>query len=309
MNVLKLMLNAVPRNAEGGGSPDAGGAGGGAAASAAGGAGDAAGGATAAAGDAAGAGDAGGAAGQGGSVTRPDGVPDNLIGASDQETIAKMAKALSGYRNRDATNHVPEAADGYAAFPDSVPDTIKPHITALKDDPAFGRVATKALEMGVSVPAFQALTQELFSAAADMGVFEPLLDVEAERQALTPEDLRSAPADVQKAARTARMNENFAFVDLLAKGSDPLPQDVADYAKEALGDSAKGHQFIEYVRRMTQGPAGPATGEGSGHGAKADPKADLQRRQALPENTVGHRDFNRESYNKLMQDYQRVHGT
>lgn len=222
----------------------------------------------------------------------------------------KMALALSGYRQKDSERGVPESEAAYADFGDQVPDELKSHVGSLAEDTVFQRLSKSALDKGMSVQDFQGLTLEFFGAAQEMGVLEPFVDVTAEQAALVPEEARNLSEAEQTAAREGRMNDNFAFLDQLTseeEGKPGMSKDVADYAKTMLGDSAKGHQFIEYMRSQISGGSSQFAGGDQGNGSP-DAKADLQRRAALPENTPGHMDFNKASFDKLQADYERVHG-
>lgn len=243
------------------------------------------------------------------SAYRPDGLPDNLYGESNEETIDKMALALKGYRDKDNNRGVPENAEGYSDFGDKVPDELKSHISGLAQDTVFQRLSAKALEKGMPVQDFQELTLDLYAAAQEMGALEPLIDVKAEQAALVPEAAKSLPEAEQKVAREKRMNDNFAFLDTLTAkdGKDGMSADVADYAKSMLGDSAKGHQFIEHMRSRISGGSSPIAGGDQGSGG-SDPKEDLFRREKLPENTPGNPKYRQESYDKLQADYQKVYG-
>jgi len=300
MNIYELML----RNAEGGGS------GGGDAGSGSGAGADDEAGAGAAAGEGAGAGDgqpaASADAGQGGLV-----IPEHLRGANDQETMAKMAKALEGYRKRDSQQQaeIPEDAAAYAAFDmESLPEIVRPHMSELAKDQAFERVAKKAQELGVPVAALQGLTAEFYGVAAEMGVLEPLLDVKAEQAALTPENARHLPEAEQKAARERRMQDNFTWMERLAQDqAAPLDPAVAKFVSEELGDSAKGHQFIEYLRQRMSGGDGPYVGSTGAPGG-GDPKEAIKADFEKPENMPGNPKFNKATYDALMQKMQTLHG-
>lgn len=263
-------------------------------------------------------GDQGNAGGQenggegGSSAYRPEGLPDNLYGESDQETLDKMALALKGYRDKDNQRGVPTAPEAYAEFGDNIPDPLKPHVGALADDTVFQKLSKSALDKGMSVQDFQGLTLEFFGAAQEMGVLEPFVDVDAEKAALVPEDAKNLSEAEQTAAREKRMNDNFAFLDAMTangegEGQSGMSQDVADFAKSMLGDSAKGHQFIEHMRSQISGGSSKLAGGSQGSGG-ADPKADIFRREQLPENTPGDPKFNKESYDQLQADYQKVYG-
>ncbi|MFC0809115.1 hypothetical protein ACFHWW_27355 [Ensifer sp. P24N7] len=242
----------------------------------------------------------------GGEFYRPQGIAEHLLGKDQNETMDKMAKALEGYRARDAQNGVPEKPDAYGEFSGEIPETIKPHLDTLKGDPLFGRVAAKALEMKVPVAAYQALTQEFLSVAHEMGMMEPIVDEKAEREALTPDTAKHLPEPEQQRAREQRMNDNYAFVDgMVSKG---LAKEDAEFAKAMLGDSSKGHRFFEAMRKLAGGGDGGGPALGGTQPGGVDPKLEIQRRQALPENTWGDPKFDQRSYDQLQADLRRIFG-
>lgn len=249
-----------------------------------------------------------------GSFYRPEGLPDHLVGKDGNETMDKLYGALKGYRERDAQAGVPEKAEAYGQFSGEIPETIKPHLETLKADPLFGRVADKALALRVPVSAYQGLVQEFLSVSSEMGLMEPIVNVEAERAALLPETAKHLTAAEQKTAIEKRMGDNFAYLDaMVERGADKggLSKDDAEFAKAMLGDSAKGHRFFEFVRAATGGAAGggPAMQVPGGGNGAPDPRAELARRAELPENTFGNPKFNRASYEQLEADYKRLLGS
>lgn len=107
------------------------------------------------------------------------------------------------------------------------------------------------------------------------------------------------------------MNDNFAFLDqMIASETNKsgMPAELAEYAKVSLGDTAKGHQLIEFFRDKLAGGPGARSIDNAGK-AGADAKAELRRRSELPENTPGHSQFDKASYEQLQADYQKVHGS
>ncbi|MAA97410.1 MAG: hypothetical protein CMN87_18225 [Stappia sp.] len=245
-----------------------------------------------------------------GEAYRPDGLAEHLLGANDRETIDKMASALAGYRKRDGERGVPESAAQYAAFGEDVPEELQGHISALSQDTAFQKISEQALERGIPVKDFQAMTMSLYSVAQDMGVLEPPLDADAERAALTPENAKHLTPKEQATARNQRMESNFAFMDLLAQraGENGPGKDVFDYVKTELGDSAKGHRFMEWVRSQLGGDASNEPTAGGTSASGEDRREALAKRAALPENTPGNTKFDRASYEKLQEDYRKIVG-
>lgn len=244
----------------------------------------------------------------GGEFYKPQGLAEHLLGKDQNETMDKMAKALDGYRARDAQNGVPDRPEAYGEFSGEIPDTIKPHLETLKGDPLFGRVAAKALEHKISVPAYQALTQEFLSVSAEMGLMEPIVDEKAERAALVPDVAKHLTPAEQQQAVEKRINDNYAFLDGLIAKDIGIDKDVAEYAKAMIGDSAKGHRLFEAMQKMTGGQAGTGPSFGNTPPGGLDPKQEIARRQALPENTWGDAKFNQQSYDQLQADLRRVYG-
>lgn len=221
----------------------------------------------------------------------------------------KLAGALKGYRERDTNNGVPETPDAYAEFKGEISETVKPHIETLTKDPLFSRVSDKALELKVSVPQYQALVHEFMSVSAEMGLLEPVVDEKAERAALVPDAAKHLPAGEQQQAVEKRMNDNYAFLDaMVARGADGggLSKDDAEFAKAMLGDSAKGHRFFEWLRSTTGGSPGGGPRMDSPAPGGQDPRKELSRRSALPENTWGDPKFDQQSYDQLQADYARL---
>ncbi|NTF67695.1 hypothetical protein [Rhizobium rhizogenes] len=241
-------------------------------------------------------------------IYKPNGLADHLLGKSNNETIDNLNKALNGYRERDAANKIPDKVEAYAEFTD-LPEPIKQSMETLKGDKLFERVSAKALEMKVPLPVFQSLTTEMMSAAAEIGLLEPPIDFEAEKAALVPASAKHLSAQEQTAARERRMSENFAYIDaMVARGADKggLSKEAAEFGKAMLGDTARGHEFIEFFRSMVAGSGiQPFNG---GVTTPNDGREALRQEMALPENTVGNAKFNRASYDALQQKYQALLG-
>lgn len=240
-----------------------------------------------------------------GTPYRPEGLADHLMGTNDQETIDKLHKAVAGFRQQ--AGDVPDKAEAYKDF-GQVDDTIKPFMETLTGDKLFDGMTEYAKEAGIPKGQFQGLVTKLMGLGAEMGMFEPPIDVGKERDLLTPANAKHLPEAEQKAARDKRMNENFAFLDQVVTkdgGKDGgLSKEAADYAKMMLGDRAVGHEFFEFLRAKTGGGGtGPLMPDNGGGNAGNTARAELQRRAALPENTWGHPKFNKASHDQLEADY------
>jgi hypothetical protein len=171
----------------------------------------------------------------------------------------------------------------------------------------FSRVATAAHKLEISPAKFQQLMTETMTVAHEMGIMEPPIDVEAERAALVPDNARQLPPAEQARARNQRMNDNFAYLDqLAARGANQggLDKETVNFAKAMLGDSAKGHVFIEFLRGQMSPGKGAVVNPGATSGN--DPRAELARRAALPENIWGNPKFDKASYDQLKADYQKL---
>ncbi len=234
------------------------------------------------------------AAGEAAAPYRPDGLPDNLAGATDRETIDALAKAVKGYRDRDASRDVPQDAAGYLDFGD-VPEATKPYFADLKDDPLFARAAAVAHAEGVGKAAFTKMLAAAFEGGIEAGLFEPPVDKAAERAALLPDAAKALPKSEQDAAIDRRMTDNIAWLtQMTGRG---LPKDAADHMLMMLGDSAKGHQAIEFFRGQMEG-GGPKP-VGGGAGGPAETREALRAQLAEPKHDPRNIAFDRASYDAL----------
>lgn len=243
-----------------------------------------------------------------GAPYRPDGLPDHFMGANDKETMDKMSKALAGFRSQ--ISDVPDKPEGYKEFGD-IDATIKPFMDTLTGDKLFDGMTAYAKEAGIPKTVFQGMTTKLMQLGAEMGMFEPPIDVAKEKQLLTPATAKHLPEADQARARDQRMNENFAFLDLQVTkdgGKDGgLSKEAADFAKMMLGDRAVGHEFIEFLRAKSGGGGKGPFMDPNGGISGADPKAEIQRRRKLPENTWGDPKYSQASYDQLQKDARAVY--
>ncbi|UYZ06172.1 hypothetical protein CFBP5507_07835 [Agrobacterium salinitolerans] len=243
-----------------------------------------------------------------GDIYKPEGIADHMLGKSNNETIDNLHKALNGYRERDAANKVPDKAEAYGEFTGNIPETIKPHLETLASDPISARMQQYAFDNKVPLPVYQGMVQQFLSVSSELGLMEPVIDEKAERAALVPDVAKHLPEAEQRQAVEKRMNENYAFLDsVAAKGAENggLAKDDVEFAKAMLGDSAKGHRVFEWIRGVAGGGNGNGPAMQFGGAAATDPRQDLARRAALPENTWGHKSFNKASYDQLQADYKK----
>jgi hypothetical protein len=312
-SMIDRYLNQFPRNAEAGG---AGGAGDGSAAASPGssapGEAGAAGAAPPAGSSAAPeAGSAGDGGGQSAEPYFPEGLADNLKGKDDRETIDRISQALKGYRERDAGKDLPDKPEGYLTAEGldektfKLDDRFKPHFDAFQNDPGMKAAAEVARKHGIARPAFLEAVQASMAALSEAGVLEPMVDFKAERQKLLPESAKALPQAEQDKAIDQRMNDNYAFVDLMVTNRG-LPKEAAEYAQLMLGDKAEGHQFLEWMRNSMQaGGTGPgAHGQGGSGGDTAD---SLRAEMAKPELTPGHPSFDKAKHAEFEARYKAFH--
>lgn len=241
---------------------------------------------------------------------RPDGLPDTMYGATDRETMDKMANALKGYRQNDAT--VGKDADAYKTFDfDKLDASLRPHMEGLAKDPIMDAAAKYALDNKMPVPLVQGLIATVYGEAAKAGVFEGFVDVKAERAALLPENAKDMPPAQQEAAIEARLQANEDWVKLITKSEqnpNGMEKNVADHLLLMLMDKAEGNQALEFFRgRMTGAGAPQPVAGGGGPGAGALTADGLRARQALPQNNPGPQ-FDQKSYDQLQADYRKLHG-
>lgn len=239
---------------------------------------------------------------------RPDGLPDTMFGKDDRETIDKLHQAVKGYRDRDGQRQVPETAEAYRAFKlDDAPESVRPHLEALANDPLFDAVAQLAHEEKVPTATLQRLTTKLYEQAAEMGILDHVVDTTKERASLLPETARNLPKNEQDRQIDARLQANEDWVKLQIQHG--LPEDVASHGLLMLMDTAAGNQLIEYFRSKIGGDRdNPLPGDGGGAGAGRSQRDQLRARLAAPEMQAGHPAFDRAAYDQLMADYQRIVG-
>ncbi len=243
----------------------------------------------------------------------PKGLPDTMKGKTERETMDRMAEALAGYRNRDATRDVPQDVGGYLNLDGieglTVDETIKPYFAELTDDGVFKAAAEVAKADGVSRGTFAKMMNAVFSEAQKGGILEPPVDVAAERAALLPDTAKSLPKAQQDQAIDRRMAENEAFVDLLVANEAKKPEgerritaEDAEHVKMMLGDSAKGHRFLEFVRASIATSGQQPLGRG-GAGAGNDSRDAMKAELAKPEMQSNHPEFDKAKYDALMERY------
>lgn len=301
-NLIERYLHVLPREAEGGaggGGADGGASGGGASGAGGEGGGD------------------GGAGGSGAGAPLPgpyfpEGLPDNLKGVNEKDTLDKVSKALKGYRERDAGRDVPDQPEKYLSLDGVDEKVFKPdatfsgHLTMMSQDPGMKAGLAILQKAGVDRGVVLNALQSTLGALSEAGMLEPMIDEKAERAALLPESAKNlAPAEQDKAI-DLRMQQNQDFVALMTENRG-LDKDVGEYAQLMLSDSAKGHRFLEWMRGQIQGgDQGPGAHGGGGGGG--DTAESLRAEQKKPELTAGNPAFDKAKYADFEVRYKRFHG-
>lgn len=92
---------------------------------------------------------------------RPAGMPDHLVGASNNETIDNLYKAVDGFRKAQAEKGVPESAAGYTI---DLPDEVKSAIFNFGEDgkdPVWEAITPVFHEEGISQKGALAIVSKL----------------------------------------------------------------------------------------------------------------------------------------------------
>jgi hypothetical protein len=221
--------------------------------------------------------DQGTAASQAGapSIYRPEGLADHLLGATDQETIDRLAKAYSGARETIAkAGEVPKDPAGYAIQPS---DKIKPYTERLDQDPFWSTTKEIAHKHHIPGKTFQGFIGDLMEAMVEKNLVAEPFSPEKERAALVP-DITDPKARATVADRIIR--DNIATID--AWKEQGLPEDAAVSLKSTMDRAATNH-LVNWIREA-RGEQPPAMNGGN---VDAKTEAEFDRRMADPRNNLG----------------------
>lgn len=220
----------------------------------------------------------------------PEGLDPSLKGADAKATLDNLAKTVKGFRDAQAAKGVPDKPEGYTDFSSNhmqgfkIDPALQPHFDALKTDPVFADMAKVAHSHGLGQKALAEIYQTGLMAMGKAGMLEPVLDVAAEKAALVPDSAKHLPQPEQEAAVQKRMEDNYAFLDL-AVANMGMPKDVAQYLELQLGDAAKGHQAIEWIKDRLQAGGGTQPGnigQPGGGDTRESIRAEQARVDAMP---------------------------
>lgn len=217
---------------------------------------------------------------------RPDGLPDHLLGGSDRETIDKLFGAFDGFRRAQSEiGAVPKEPSAYKLEPS---DKLKPYVANLEQDGLFSGVREDALKAGITDKQFNKFLGPVLERMMELPGFAGI-DYQKELANLTPPEAKSLDEAGRKAAVNKRIETNLAWIEG-ARAQNMMPKEIADTLITRLGDDARGHQAIEWMRAQGR-ERGPAL-DGKGAGAVAS-DADLKARNIDPRNNPNSPTFDR----------------
>ncbi|MCO5091991.1 hypothetical protein [Bosea sp. (in: a-proteobacteria)] len=219
--------------------------------------------------------------GEGAAPYRPDGLPDQYVGASERETIDKLWTATKGFRDAQAQRETPPA--DVAGYTFEWSDAVKPYAADFGEDKFFTGVKEDALKAGLGNKQANAFLDSVMNRMISMQLVDAPIDVEAEKLKLAPDDAKGLPAPERDAAIQRRVANNVAFVDsLAAKGFD---KDAAQALGAELAAFPALNQLVEFMR---DGGVKPALGGGPAAAATA---ADLAKRSGDPRGRIGEPEY------------------
>ena len=224
-------------------------------------------------------------------------LPEALRGASDAETAANLARALKGYRDRDATRgETPKEAKGYVF---DAPAAVKPYVADIDNDPIFAKAQGLAHEHGMTTKQFNAFLGGVMQEMIDKGMMPPAYDPDAVRAQLAPDvtDPRQRAVKVDGMVREAQATVK-AFE---ARG---LPKAETDWLMSQLGEAAP-IRLVHWLAKQGGGPQPALAGQAQG----AVTEADLNRMMADPRGKVGSSTYDAAFVAQRDEAFKAVYGT
>jgi hypothetical protein len=151
-----------------------------------------------------------------------------MFGKDDRETMDKMATALNGYRQRDATANCPRRSTPTTRFEvDKAPEAIRAYLPRSRQERSgLCRRRRSGDGTGVPVKTMHAITTAAYAGLQEAGMLEPMVNIETERAALLPDAAKNLPKAEQDKAIDARMLANEQFIKLLTKPVDAAGQPI-----------------------------------------------------------------------------------
>ncbi|MEJ0043234.1 MAG: hypothetical protein WDM81_13900 [Rhizomicrobium sp.] len=191
-------------------------------------------------------GDKGADKGAAGAPYKPDGLPDDLLGKDDKETIDKLAARAKGLRDQLAKKGgtpVEKADDYEIALPEDVAKLID--VASEKNKPVFDAVRAAALKAGLPKETLGTFMTELTGALNTAGLLKPAADPvkisgETEFKAMVK------IAGGEKEAR-ALLKDEKSWVKNLVDGKVLSAEEGAVVAVDFMG-TAKGWEVLRKLR-------------------------------------------------------------
>jgi hypothetical protein len=230
---------------------------------------------------------------------RPEGLPDHLYGANDKETLDKVWKMASGFRDRAAVLEAPpKDAAGYEP---KWSEKVAPYLGDLSDDKFVQGLRGEALKSGLNNAQFSGFLSGAMELMLDLDLVEKPVDPAVELAKMIPADALNLPKADQDAAVQRRISTNLLYIDGLV--ADGLDKNAAESLKAELAGYPELHQLVELMR----GGAGakPALGGSAPAAVTADT---LNARTADPRNQWGNAKFDKSFAAETTRMFQMVHG-
>jgi len=207
-------------------------------------------------------------------IYKPDGLGDHLVGATNQETIDRLLKENTGFRQAQATR--PQAF----AKPEDVTfewgDKVKELGGIAQDDKALGLFKTLAVEHEFSAKQIAAIPK-FFELAAGQGLIDQPYNPAKVLEGLAPADFRGSPQDKQlRGGERLRTAENWLNQLPATAGFD----DGVKNELKLLTTSVDGVRALEAMMKAGMNPS--VSAGGAGNASQTVSKADLDARVADP---------------------------
>ncbi len=230
---------------------------------------------------------------------RPQGLADHLFGATNEETIDRLHRAVDGNRDFMARmGSIPKDATGYKyEFSDAVKAGF--NLDAEKD-PALKAFSEIALEAGLGDRQAQTLIPKFLDKIVELGIVQLPKPTEALMAELAPANIGGTDQDKQVAGAKRYNGAQNYITTLQANGH---------LSKEASGDlmlltSTKGGlEAIEFLMSRVE-----ATVKPGGGAADAITEADLRARNADPRNNSADPKFDKAFADETTRLYKQFYG-
>ncbi len=230
---------------------------------------------------------------------RPEGLPDHLVGANEQETIDKLAKAYENARKSIAEG-VPKTPDEYQLKLDD--DAAKLFGPDLAADPVMTALRAKAHEAGLKGSQFNAFMAGAIGELAKMGVVAPPVDAKADLEAVRAQ-LKDLGQDTSDAAITMEIQKHAAWVDVFGKQNNLKPETID--AMKAFVDIPAG---LPVLRAIQQALGASPIAMGGNQAPTTWTKDKLREAQADPRLNPSSPKYDRQFVEDVDRAYRQVYG-